>query len=57
MREKCDDLEQQTLENFHVTVENRKREEKLYERVHTLEEQNKTLMKELKRMMVKQANT
>ena len=44
------------MENHVVTVENRKKENKLYQRVAKLEEENKQLLKEVKNLMAKQEN-
>ena len=53
---KCDGLEELWLENYNVTARNRKTEEKLYERVCVLEEENKNIMKEMERVLVNQEN-
>ena len=44
------------MDNQIVTVQNRKNEEKLYQRVHRLEEENKQLLKEIKNLRMKQEN-
>ena len=44
------------MDNQIVTVENRKKEEKLCQRVDRLEEENKQLLKEIKHLMMKQEN-
>ena len=44
------------MDNQKVTVQNRKNEEKLYQRVHRLEEENKQLLKEIKNLRMKQEN-
>ena len=56
MHERCANLEGQLMDNLVVTVENRKKEEKLSQRVDRLEEENKRLLKEVKYLMVKQEN-
>ena len=56
MHERCANLEGQLMENLLVTVENRKKKEKLCQRVDRLEEENKRLLKEVKNLMVKQEN-
>ena len=53
----CANLEEVWMENLTVVMENRKREEKLYQRVYALEEENERLVKEIKWMTVKQENT
>ena len=44
-------------EHLTVIMKNKKREEKLYQRVCALEEENEQLVKEIKGMMIKQENT
>ena len=53
----CGKLEEALLENFVAIRENRKREEKLHQRVCALEDENKQLMKEIKRLTVNQEKT
>ena len=53
----CANLEEVCVENLAVIMENRKREEKLYQRVCGLEEENERLVKEIKWVTVKQENT
>ena len=45
------------MEHLRVIMKNKKREEKLYDRVCALEEENEQLVKEIKGMMIKQENT
>ena len=45
------------MENFKVTMKNKKREEKLHQRIVVLEEMVKELMKEFERMAIKQEKT
>ena len=45
------------MENFQVTMQNKKREEKLYQRVCALEEENNKLLKEFEHMTLKQEKT
>ena len=45
------------MEHLTVIMKNKKREEKLYQRVCALEEENEQLVKEIKGMMIKQENT
>ena len=45
------------MENFKVTMKNKKREEKLHQRICVLEEMNKEMMKEFERMSIKQEKT
>ena len=56
MHERCANLEDQLMDNQVVTVQNRKKEEKLCQRVDRLEEENKQLLKEIKNLMLKQEN-
>ena len=42
------------MANFKVTMKNKKREEKLYQRICVLEEMNKELVKEFECMSIKQ---
>ena len=51
---KYNNLEEILMETFKVTRQNRKREEKLYQRVCLLEETNEKLLKEVKHMALKQ---
>ena len=44
------------MENHVVTMQNHKKEDKLYLRVAKLEEENKQLLKTVKNLMVKQEN-
>ena len=53
----CGKFEEVSLENFIAIRENRKREEKLYQRVCALEDENNQLMKEIKRLTVNQEKT
>ena len=57
MRDKYNNLEEVTLENFKVTMQNRKKEEKLHQRICTLEEENIKLLKALECTRLKQENT
>ena len=50
VHERCANLEDQLVDNQKVTVQNRKNEEKLYQRVHRLEEENNRLLKEIKNL-------
>ena len=51
---KHSNLEEILMETFKIARQNRKREEKLYERVCLLEETNKKLLEEIKHMALKQ---
>ena len=51
---KYNNLEELLVETLKVTRENRKREEKLYQRICLLEETNEKLLKEVKHMALKQ---
>ena len=51
---KYNNLEEILMETFKVTRQNRKREEKLYQRVCLLEETNEKLLKKVKHMALKQ---
>ena len=51
---KHSNLEEILMETFKVRSKNRKREEKLYQRVCLLEETNEKLLKEVKHMALKQ---
>ena len=53
----CGKFEEVSLENFIAIRENRKREEKLYQRVCALEDENNQLMKEIKRLTINQEKT
>ena len=57
MHEKYNDLKELSMENFQVTMQNRKREEKLHQRVCALEEENNKLMKQLEYMTLKHEKT
>ena len=51
---KYNNLEEVLVENFKVSMETKKREEKLYQRVCDLEETNKELMHNFEHMAIKQ---
>ena len=54
---KYNSLEEVLRENFKVSMQTKKREEKLYQRVCGLEETNKELMQKLEHMSIKQEKT
>ena len=54
---KYNNLEEVFMENFKVSMQTKKREEKLYQRVCGLEETNKELMQKLEHMSIKQEKT
>ena len=57
MRKICTNMNEAWMEQLTVIMKNKKREEMLHRRVCALEEENEELVKEIKRIMLKQENT
>ena len=57
VHERCTKLEDELMDNHVVTVENKKKEDKLYQRVTILEEENKELFKKVLSLVMKENNT
>ena len=57
MRKICTNMNEAWMEQLTVIMKNKKREEMLHQRVCALEEENEELVKEIKRIMLKQENT